>query len=136
MAQFTISFRVNVQDPTAQDPVYRMWVGTGLHGTDAPLGIDNHLLVIQRKVDSSGEEYDEFYGIAKASDFAAMSKYRPEPGKVFYRAAEWNLIFYNLKTLTEAKDLMQKQVNSLADDVDIFVKENNNRYDTFFSKEF
>jgi hypothetical protein len=125
MAQFTISFRVNVEDPTAQDPVYRMWVGTGLHGT-----------VIQRKVDSSGEEYDEFYGIAKASDFAAMSKYRPEPGKVFYRAAEWNLIFYNLKTLTEAKDLMQKQVNSLADDVDIFVKENNNRYDTFFSKEF
>jgi hypothetical protein len=136
MAQFTISFTVEADDEQAQAPVYRMRVATGLQGSDAPLGIDNGLLVIQRKMNATGEEYDEFYGVVKASDFKSMSMFRPEEGKSFYRVAEWNLVFYNLKTLTEAKELLRAQVNGLADDVSVYDKQLNNRFETFFSKDF
>jgi len=136
MARFSISFATNVMYEADKDPVYRVRVSTGLQEPANFSAIDSNLLVISRNKNSDSDYVDTFYGIIKPSDFAAMSKNKPKPGVNFYRAAEWNLIFYNLKTMNEAITLMKKQIDILAEDMTVFFREQNNRYETHISTSF
>lgn len=135
MSRFTISFNTVVVDELSQAPIYKVTVTTGVtEGAQFP--IDGNLLVIERKRADLETQVDIFYGLAKASDFAAMGRALPRPGQSFYRAAAWNLVFYNLTTLTEAIALLKSQVNTLAADVVIYNKVQNNRYETHQSPTF
>lgn len=133
MARFSISFAIATKDDAA--PTYRVKVSTGLQ---EPSGgnVDSNLLVITRSEEPDGTYVDTFYGLVKPSDFASMGRAKPKPGQNFYRAAEWNLVFYNLKTMNEAIALMKRQVDILADDMRVFSMEQNNRYETHVSSSF
>lgn len=135
MSKFTISFNTVVIDELSQAPVYRVTVSTAVT-EGAQLPIDGNLLVIERRRADLETQVDVFYGLAKASDFAAMGRALPRPGHSFYRVATWTLVFYNLTTLTEAIALLKSQVNTLAADVRIYNQIQNNRYETHQSPTF
>jgi hypothetical protein len=133
MARFSISFAIATKDEAA--PTYRVRVSTGLEGSFGG-NVDSNLLVITRSEGPDGIYVDTFYGLVKPSDFAAMSRAKPKPGETFYRVCEWNLVFYNLKTMNEAIALMKMQIDILADDMKVFSMEQNNRYETHVSNSF
>lgn len=134
MAQLTINFVVNTVREYNQDPYYRVEIGTGLLG-NTPSYIDGDLMLIERKP-TEGGYVDVFYGIIKAVDFAAFRKASPNTGQNMYRVHNWNLVFYNQKTMDEAIALMKQQVDILSEDITVLQNTNNKRSITHISPSF
>ena len=134
MEQLSITFIIDTIRGDNQDPYYRVQIGTGLVGS-VPTYVDGDLLLIERK--NTGDGFlDVFYGIVKAVDFAAFRKASPSTGQNMYRAHNWNLVFYNQKTMDEAIALMQQQIDILSEDVTILQDTNNKRSITHLSPSF
>lgn len=135
MANFRINFQTTIGVSEDRAPMYKVTVTTALVDPEQASSYDGFLLLIQRKETVDGL-VDVFYGVAKPADLKEIPKRRPNKNGKFYRVDNWNLVFYNEKTMDESIALLRSQVDSLAYGVAVAENQRNQRSVTHVSPSF
>jgi hypothetical protein len=135
MASFKINFQTNTNSYDSNTPLYKVKISTSLLDEEQKSNLDGFLLIIERNDDANGI-VDTFYGIAKPTDFKTIGKRKPNKTQKLYRTDNWNLVFYNEKTMNDALTLMRSQVDLLALGVAAMISEENLRSSTHVSPSF